>query len=412
MTLQDKESPRFIDSEATEFTILMPCLNESETLETCIRQAVQFLQREDIRGEVLVADNGSTDGSQEIARRCGARVLDVKERGYGSALHHGVLSARGRFVIMGDADDSYDFSELGLFVSRLREGFDLVMGNRFMGGILPGAMPWKNRWIGNPVLSGIGRLLFRCNVGDFHCGLRGFRRDALRELNLRTTGMEFASEMVIRATLANLRIVEVPTTLRPDGRSRAPHLRPWRDGWRHLRFMLLYSPRWLFFYPGLVIMVASFIGSLALTAGPVQVGRVVFDVHTLLFAAIGILVGFQLVFFALFSSVFVRSEGLLPPDKKIERISQLFSFELGLLLGGVLVVGGAAGSISAFSNWQALGFRELNVRETFRVVIPSVLSIAIGIQVIFSGFLLSVLGLRVRTRDMPGEISNLSSEDA
>src|SRR6267378_7884160 len=302
-------------NETCELTILMPCLNEAETLASCISKARAFLARSGCTGEVVIADNGSTDRSPAIAAANGARVVHVAERGYGSALLGGIRAARGKFVIMGDSDDSYDFSRLDAFVEQLRAGFQLVMGNRFRGGILPGAMPPLHRYLGNPVLTGIGRLFFKSPVGDFHCGLRAFRRDAIERLDLRTHGMEFASEMVVKATAFGLRVTEIPTTLSPDGRDRAPHLRTWRDGWRHLRFLLLYSPRWLFLYPGGLLMIIGLLVGLLLLRGPLTVGGVNFDVHTLLYAAMAVIIGFQAIVFAMFTKVFAMSEGLLPEDK-------------------------------------------------------------------------------------------------
>ena len=323
------------DSNATlELTVLMPCLNEAQTLASCVRKARSCIERLGLAAEVLVADNGSTDESVRIALEEGARVVSVVERGYGAALYKGALEARGRYIIMADADDSYDFAKLDPFVDKLREGADLVMGNRFLGGIGDGAMPWKNRHIGNPALSGIGRLFFDCPVGDFHCGMRGFSRDAFARMHLQTTGMEFASEMVIKATLLDMRIAEVPTTLSRDGRSCQPHLRPWRDGWRHLRFMLLYSPRWLFLYPGLALMAAGALAGGALLGGPVRVtARVGFDVHTLLFSFAAIVLGFQAVAFAVCARVYALNEGLLPRDPRVERWLGRFRLETGLTVG-------------------------------------------------------------------------------
>ena len=289
--------------EALELTVVMPCLNESATVGVCVKKALDAMEQYGIRGEVVIADNGSTDGSQEIAARCGARVVPIATRGYGSALRGGIAAAHGRYVLMGDADDSYDFSHLNVFVGKLREGYDLVMGNRFQGGIMPGAMPPLHRYLGNPVLTGVGRLFFKSPVGDFHCGLRAFRKDAIERLELRTLGMEFASEMVVKATRFRLRVTEVPTTLSPDGRDRAPHLRTWSDGWRHLRFLLLYSPRWLFLYPGIVMFVAGLWAAPLLLPGP-ECGAIGFDVDTLLFAAMLILIGFQSIVFAMFTKVF------------------------------------------------------------------------------------------------------------
>jgi glycosyltransferase involved in cell wall biosynthesis len=388
-----------------ELSIVMPCLNESETLETCIRKAQGFLQRSGIRGEIVIGDNGSIDGSQEIARRNGARVIDVPLRGYGAALYFATLGARGKYVIMGDSDDSYDFTDLMPFVQKLREGNDLVMGNRFLGGIKPGAMPWKNRYIGNPILSGIGRLTFRCPAKDFHCGLRGYSLEAFRRMDLRTTGMEFASEMVIKATLMGMRISEVPTTLSPDGRSRAPHLRPWRDGWRHLRFMLLYSPRWLFIYPGAVsILVGMLVGGWLLPA-PRWVGSVRLDIHTLLYAGIAVVLGFQSVLFGFFAKAFAMNEGLLPPDKKLEKLFKIITLEVGLVIGFALLAAGVAGSAASVLYWRHRDFGMLDASRMFRFVIPSALALTLGVQMIFGSFFLSVLGLRVRRYPPTSEVA-------
>src|ERR1700674_6097231 len=284
--------------DGVELSVVMPCLNEAATVGICVKKAIEALDRHRIRGEVIIADNGSSDGSQQIAREMGARVVNVERRGYGSALQSGIAAAHGQFVLMGDADDTYDFSQLDQFVAKLREGYDLVMGNRFRGKILPGAMPALHRYLGNPVLTGLGRLFFKSPVGDFHCGLRAFRKDAIEELGLRTLGMEFASEMVVKATAFGLRITEIPTTLAPDRRDRAPHLRTWRDGWRHLRFLLLYSPRWLFLYPGMALFVLGAVVGALLLPGPVMIGNVGFDVSTMMFAAMAILIGFQSIVFA------------------------------------------------------------------------------------------------------------------
>jgi glycosyltransferase involved in cell wall biosynthesis len=387
-----RDGPAGIDiDQRVEVTILMPCLNESETLETCIRKALRFLEENQIRGEVVVSDNGSTDGSQEIARRCGARVVDVPIRGYGAALIYGSSEARGDYIIMGDSDDSYDFSRLLPFVEKLRDGHDLVMGNRLTGGIKPGAMPWKNRWIGTPALSTIGKVFFHCPVGDFNCGLRGFSVEAFRKMNLRTTGMEFASEMIVKATVLKLKITEVPTTLSPDGRSRAPHLRPWRDGWRHLRFMLLCSPRWLFLYPGLLLVVAGLVSCAWLLPGPRMIGKVTFDIHTLFFSAIGVLLGFQAMLFAVFSKTFAIADGLLPPDRKMDRFYRVFVLEVWLVVGITLVIAGLGGAVSRVVFWGRLGFGGLDPTHVMRVAIPSGLSLALGCQTILSAFFLSLL---------------------
>ncbi|MEE2665154.1 MAG: glycosyltransferase family 2 protein [Myxococcota bacterium] len=376
----------------------MPCLDEAETLEVCICKAKAAMEAGGVPGEVLVADNGSTDGSQQIARRNGARVIDVPVRGYGAALQGGITAARGRFIIMGDADDSYDFGNLMPFVEKLREGYDLVMGNRFLGGIEPGAMPPLHRYLGNPVLTGIGRLLFRSPSGDFHCGLRGFQRESALALGLQTTGMEFASEMVVKATLMKQRIAEVPTTLAPDGRSRAPHLRSWRDGWRHLRFLMLYSPRWLFLYPGLVLMAIGLAAMLALIPSAVLIGTFAFDVNTMLYAAAAIFVGYQSAIFAVFTKVYGVSEGLLPPDQRLNRLFGRVKLETGLVAGLLLVAFGAAASIWALADWGAQSFGDLDPQQTLRLIVPAVLSLTLGFQTILSSFFLSVLGLG-RQRD-------------
>jgi hypothetical protein len=372
----------------------MPCLNEAETLGTCITKARQWLLKNQVAGEIIVADNGSSDGSQQVATILGARVVDVSQKGYGSALMGGINAARGKYVVMGDADDSYSFSHLEPFLEKLRQGHELVMGNRFAGGIQPGAMKPLHKYLGNPVLTGIGRLLFTSPCGDFHCGLRGFNRDAILKLDLRTTGMEFASEMVVKSTLHKLKITEVPTTLSPDGRSRPPHLRSWRDGWRHLRFLLLYSPRWLFLYPGVLLM---FLGSLAgvwLLPGPRTLGSVTFDVHTLLYAASAIVIGFQAVNFSLFTKIFAISEGLLPTDERLNRLFKCVTLETGLVSGTLLVVIGLCMSLYAVSDWGAHSFGDLKPDEVLRIVIPSITALILGCEVILSSFFFSVLGLK------------------
>lgn len=384
------------EQASLELSIVMPCLNEAETLETCIRKAQQSLQSLDIAGEVIIADNGSTDGSQAIATRLGARVVDVKEKGYGSALMGGISAARGKYVIMGDADDSYDFTNLGPFVDKLRQGYDLVMGNRFKGGIKPGAMPKLHRYLGNPVLTAIGRLFFRSPCGDFHCGLRGFSRDAIMNLDLRTTGMEFASEMVVKATLRKMRMNEVPTTLSPDGRSRPPHLRSWRDGWRHLRFLLLYSPRWLFLIPGLLLIIAGLISGGWLMRGPIFIGNVGFDAQTLLYAAVAIIIGFQAIIFAIFTKAFAISEGLLPEDERLNKVFARINLEVGLIVGVVLIFLGLGGSVYAVRFWEENSFGALEPSKTLRIIIPSITALTLGCQIVLSSFFLSVLGLKRR----------------
>jgi len=382
------------DRETLELSVVMPCLNEAETLETCIAKAQRALSELNIPGEIIVADNGSTDGSQAIAGRMGARVVNVETRGYGSALMGGITAANGKFIVMGDADDSYDFGELEPFVEKLRAGYDLVMGNRFKGGIQPGAMPALHRYLGNPVLTAIGRLFFHSPAGDFHCGLRGFRKASVMKMDLRTTGMEFASEMVVKATLGGMRIGEVPATLRPDGRSRRPHLRRWRDGWRHLRFLLLYSPRWLFLYPGLLMVLGGLVTGSWLLSGPIFIGRVGFDVQTLLYAAVAVVIGLQAMVFALFTKVFAISEGLLPEDPRINNLFRRISLERGIVAGILLVLAGLAGSIYAVSFWDERAFGPLDPSKTLRIIIPSITALIVGFQIILSSFFLSVLVLK------------------
>ncbi|HMP79960.1 MAG TPA: glycosyltransferase family 2 protein [Pirellulaceae bacterium] len=391
MKTQDENSS---SASPVELTVLMPCLNESETLEACITKAWQSIRELGVSGEVLIADNGSSDGSQEIARQCGARVVDVPIRGYGAALQAGIEAARGKYIIMGDADDSYDFARLGPFVEKLRAGYDLVMGNRFRGGIAPGAMPPLHRYLGNPVLSFVGRLFFRNGIKDFHCGLRGFSKDAAERMELQTTGMEFASEMVVKASLLKMRVTEVPTTLSPDGRSRPPHLRSWRDGWRHLRFLLMYSPRWLFLYPGLMLMAIGLATSMALAFGPLQVFGVVLDIHTMLYAAAMVIVGFQAVLFAVFTKRFAIKEGLLPHDPKMERAFRWINLETGLLMGGGLLLLGIGGTCWSVWDWWRSGFGDLDPRRAMRWVIASVLLLSLGIQIGLGSFFLSILSLR------------------
>lgn len=371
----------------------MPCLNEAETLAACIQKAQSAIEKDGLSAEIIVADNGSTDGSQAIAKELGARLVAVARKGYGSALIGGIEAAHGEFVIMGDADDSYDFTAIGPLVVKLRGGFDLVVGNRFRGGIEPDAMPWLHRWIGNPVLTFISRVFFHTPVGDMHCGLRGFRKDAFARMRLKATGMEFASEMVIKASLKRMRITEVPVTLRPDGRTRAPHLRTWRDGWRHLRFMLLFSPRWLFLYPGIALFAIGLIVGAALEMGPVKVGPFGFDISTLLLAGFCCLIGFQLVVFAVFTKVFAMREGFHPPNAAYAAMFRYVRLETGLALGLLMVVLGIAGLILAVLSWQVNGFGALDPRTTMREVIPAAVLLTLGVQSIFASFFLSILGI-------------------
>lgn len=377
-------------------SVVLPCLNEAETLEVCVRKAQACIARMGMQGEVIVADNGSTDGSQVIAERLGARVVDISIRGYGAALQGGIEAARGRFIIMADADDSYDLADLEPFIGKLREGYDLVMGNRFRGGIAPGAMPPLHRYLGNPVLTALGRLFFRSAIRDFHCGMRGFRRDAILSLELRTTGMEFASEMIAKAALHGLRVTEVPTTLARDGRSRPPHLRSWRDGWRHLRFLLLYSPKYLFLLPGILLLLAGLIGGSLLMAGPVTVGGVRFDVNTMLYCAAATILGSQLMLFWTFAEIFAMGEGLLPSDPKLVRAFDYITLELGLAIAGAMFLAGLIGGIAAVADWGSRGFGDLDASRALRLVIPSVTLMILGAQGIMSSFFLSVLGLRRR----------------
>ena len=371
----------------------MPCLNEAETLATCIQKAQKAIEHGGLAAEIIVADNGSTDGSQVIAKELGARVVPVARKGYGSALIGGINAARGRFVVMGDADDSYDFTAIAPLIDKLRDGCDLVVGNRFMGGIESGAMPWSHRWVGNPVLTLISRIFFHTPVGDMHCGLRGFRKDAYERMRLRAIGMEFASEMVIKASLKRMRIDEVPVTLRPDGRSRPPHLRTWRDGWRHLRFMLLFSPRWLFLYPGLVLFAAGILLSAALLPGPLYLGSLRLDIHTLLIAGFLALLGYQLVLFAVFTKIFAIRAGFHPPYPLLDSVSRYVTLEVGLAAGALMVLVGVVALVVAVASWGAVGFGSLNPSLTMREVIPAVVLLALGTQTVFASFFISILSI-------------------
>jgi glycosyltransferase involved in cell wall biosynthesis len=381
-------------SRTCELTVLMPCLNEAETLASCIEKARRYLSRSGIDGEVIVADNGSTDGSQRIARENGASVVDVPSKGYGSALMAGIRAARSPYVIMGDSDDSYDFSDLDPFVQKLRQGNALVMGNRFKGGIRPGAMPALHRYLGNPVLTTIGRIFFKSPCGDFHCGLRGLSRDAILDLDLQAPGMEFASEMVVKATLKGLAITEVPTTLSPDGRSRPPHLRSWRDGWRHLRFLLLFSPKWLFLYPGLFLFISGLLFSAWLLPGPRQVGAITFDIHSLLYAAMAIVVGVQSIQFWAFANAHGMHEGILPPNAALHRLLGVATVERGLITAAILLVIGLVLGVLAVSNWSNVAFGLLDPTLTMRLAIPSAVCIVLAFEIAYGAFVLNVLGIR------------------
>jgi Glycosyl transferase family 2 len=377
-----------------ELTIVMPCLNEAETVATCVHKAVKFLADSGVSGEVVVADNGSTDGSQRLAEDAGARVVPVSEKGYGSAVIGGILAAQGEYVIMGDADDSYDFSNLMPFVTELRGGADLVMGNRFKGGIAPGAMPPLHRYVGNPVLSFAGRLFFPSRVGDFHCGLRGFRRESAIALGLQTTGMEFASEMVVKATLANQQITEVPTKLAKDGRNRPPHLNTWRDGWRHLRFLLLFCPHWLFFVPGLGLGAAGLAIGGIIAAQPLTTGDMTFDVDTLVVASALVVSGVQSVLFWICARVYAGSEGFLPNEPYVQRVLAKLSLERGIALGSLIGIAGLIGLVSSLTNWRAAMFDQLNFEHALRVIVPSATALVVSSQLILGTFFLSLLGIK------------------
>jgi len=381
------------DNERLELTILMPCLNEAETLAVCIKKARSFLETHNIPGEVLIADNGSTDGSQQIAKECGARIIDVHERGYGAALIGGCNAAHGKFVIMGDADDSYDFTNLMPFLDRLRAGDDLVMGNRFKGGIQKGAMPPLHKYLGNPVLSGLGRLFFSCPIRDFHCGLRGYNTIRMRELDLRAIGMEYASEMVVQATLNGYKISEVPTTLFPDGRSRPPHLRSWRDGWRHLKFLLMHSPNWLFLYPGVVLVLTGFILGAIIVATPFNLFGIVLDINTLLYSAVMVIAGFNLISFHAFTKIYAINAKFIKVDNSfLARISM----EKCAICGLIGIFTGVLMTVFAFILWGRNSFGELNPESFMRITIPAATFIVVGIQLLFTGFFIEILRIKIK----------------
>jgi hypothetical protein len=394
MIAQIQRPASLSESCAVELSILMPCLDESETITTCIGKARDFLNRTGIDGEVLVADNGSTDGSPELALAAGARVVRIADRGYGNALIGGIAAARGRFVIMADADDSYDFSHLESFVESLRAGNAMVIGNRFRGGIQPGAMPPLHRYLGNPLLSFAGRLFFSSGIGDFHCGLRGIDREAALRLKLHAPGMEFASEMIVKATLAGWRIAEVPTVLSPSGRSRPPHLRSWHDGWRHLRFLLMMSPRWLMLYPGLTLIGVGIAAQLAILRGPIIIAGVGFDIHTMLYAGAAIVLGTQLVLFSVLARAVGVLKNALPMSPSLARLLRAFTLERGIVLG--LALGFAGLGLAAYSvlSWAHVRLAALDPATMMRVAIPSVTLMLVGAEVIFSSFLLGFIDIR------------------
>jgi glycosyltransferase involved in cell wall biosynthesis len=373
----------------------MPCLNEEQTVGTCVEKAIRFLEENEINGEVLIADNGSSDNSIEFALEKGARVVHVSAKGYGNALRGGFEDARGKFIIMGDADDSYNFLELMPFVEKLREGYDLVMGNRFWGGVEKGAMPWHHRYIGNPILSGIGQLFFKTPSRDFHCGLRGFTKKAISKMNLITTGMELASEIVIKASVMDMKVCEVPTTLSPDGRDRSPHLRSFRDGWRHLRFLLIFSPRWLFFYPGLLLMIIGTIVAAILYFRPINVFDVVLDLNTMLYACILIIGGFNTTLFAILARVYAFISGLLPQEPSFQQLFKYVNLERGLLLSALLLLSGIGLTIRLYLIWRGASYGELDPSLVMRISIPGATLIALGIEMALFSFFFSILGLDV-----------------
>lgn len=391
------------DAEAIEVSVVLPCLNEAKTIEICIQKALKSLHDGGVIGEVVIADNGSTDGSQDLARKSGARVIDVEQKGYGSALRGGIAAAHGRFLMMADSDDSYELSNLMPFVEQLREGYDLVMGNRFRGGIEPGAMPPLHRYLGNPVLSAVGKLFFKTPARDFHCGLRGFTKDAVKRMDLRSTGMEFASEMVVKANLHEMKVTEVPTKLFPDGRDRAPHLRSWRDGWRHLRFLLMFCPRWLFFYPGLFFMIVGMTAGALLLPGARTVGSVTFDIHSLVYAATAVMIGFNAVLFALMTRVYALRTGFIPKEPRYMRALKVWNLETGLILGVIIFLLGFGGALMSVGIWNSESLGPLDPVVIMRIIIPSTLGLGLGSQLIFSSFFLSILNME--TQDAPMDTS-------
>jgi glycosyltransferase involved in cell wall biosynthesis len=380
-------------ADAMELSVVVPCLDEAATLPDCIARIQRVFKENQITGEVIVADNGSTDGSHYLAARLGARVVHVKDKGYGNALRGGIAAARGKYVITGDADASHDLAQIPAFLAKLQDGYDLVVGNRFTGQIQAGAMPPLHRYLGTPVLTGVGRLFFGAPCGDQQCGFRGFSREAFSRMRLRATGMEFASEMVVKAAYLRMRIAEIPTTQFPAGRERPSHLRTWRDGWRHLRLMLLHSPRWLFFYPGALLVGLGLAAGLWLMPGPRTVSGIVFDIHTLLFAAAAVLLGFQSITFAAFTKIYAMREGLLPEDARIEKLLRTIPPEIGLLAGALVGLLGLAGSVFALGSWGRLHFGDFDPVKGMRLVIPAVFALTLGGEIVLSSFFLSLLRL-------------------
>lgn len=383
-----------MEEREIELTILMPCLNEAETLEICIKKANKFLKENKVEGEVLIADNGSTDGSQEIALKNGARVANIDQKGYGSALRGGCENAHGKYVIMGDADDSYNFLDLMPFLEKLRDGYELVMGNRFKGGIEKGAMPPLHKYLGNPVLSFIGRIFYPSNIKDFHCGLRGYNRASIQKLHLQTTGMEYASEMVVQSTLHKLKMVEVPTTLSPDGRTRPPHLRSWSDGWRHLKFLMMYSPNWTFLYPGLILAIIGLIVMGIIAIGPTKIGTVNFGINTMMYGSASLLVGVNISLFSLFTKAYALNSGFIPNSTKTVAIFEKFTVEKGVIIGAVLTVLGLVATIVAFVIWGNNSFGDLQPESIMKITIPASTLIAIGIEIVFASFFLGILEIK------------------
>ena len=380
-----------LEKKKLELTILMPCLNEAKTIETCIRKAQKSLEENNIDGEILIADNGSTDGSKEIAEKCGARVIDVEVKGYGSALIEGTKNAYGKYIIMGDSDDSYDFSNIMPFLEKLREGFELVMGNRFKGGIEKGAMPWSHRYIGTPVLSFLGRLFYKSKIKDFNCGMRGYNKKSILKLDLKTTGMEYASEMIVQATLNNLKITEVPTTLKKDGRDRPPHLKSFRDGWRHLKFLLIYSPKHLFLLPGVILIILGIIGMIITN---LNIENVNLGIHTMLYSGAAIVIGFQTIIFFILAKVYAINSGMHPKNDRIINYLKKFTLEKGVLLGMLFILIGFGLSIYAVLKWKNTAYGALNPLEIMPITIPAVDLLIIGVELVFASFLLGVLNIK------------------
>jgi len=377
-------------NETKELTVIMPCLNEAETLERCIRKAQKCMDENGIDGEVLVADNGSTDGSIEIAEKCGARVAHISEKGYGAALRGGTKEAYGKYCIMGDADDSYDFSKLMPYMEKLREGYDLVMGNRFKGGIEKGAMPFLHRYLGTPVISFIGRLFYHNDIGDFNCGMRGYNKEKIVDLKLKSNGMEYASEMIVKSALQGYKIAEVPTTLSVDGRSREPYLSTWSDGWRHLKFLLMHSPDWLFLIPGLVFIVLGLIMMVVLTIEPVVINNISFDINTMLFSAGFILVGVNAVLFSCYTKVFAAQTGYIPLTESMKKISK-FTMEKGIVTGLLMILAGLAASVASIVIWGKTSYGVLDPDKIMRITIPAMTLCVIGVELVFGGFFLEIL---------------------